>query len=39
MSKNDIIQIIFNCCVSQIYLIVLLPNIIYMYDQIDLIVK
>ena len=27
MSKYDIIQIIFKCCVSQMYLKVLLPNI------------
>ena len=30
-------QIIFKCCVSQMYLIVLLPNIKCMYDLIDLI--
>ena len=39
MSKYDIIQIIFKFCVSQMYLIVLLPNIKRMYNQIDLIVK
>ena len=27
ISKYDIIQIIFKCCVSQIYLVVMLPNI------------
>ena len=37
--KYDIIQIIFKYCVSQIYLIVLLPNIKRMYDQINLIEK
>ena len=39
MSKYDIIQIIFKCCVSQMYLIVMLPNIKHTYIQIDLIVK
>ena len=33
--EYDIIQIIFKCCVSKMYLIVLLPNIKHMYDQID----
>ena len=36
ISKYDIIQIIFKLYVSQIYLIVLLPNIKRMYDRIDL---
>ena len=36
MFKYDIIQIIFKCCVSQMYLIVLLPNIKHTYDHIDL---
>ena len=35
MSKYDIIQIIFKLCVSQMYLIVLLPNLKRTYDQID----
>ena len=39
LSKYDIRQIIFKCCVSQMYLIVLLPNIKCMYDQINLIEK
>ena len=39
MSKYDIIQIIFKCCVSQMFLIVLLPNLISMYDLIALIEK
>ena len=39
ISKYDIIQIIFKCCASQIYLIVILPNIELMYGQIDLIEK
>ena len=39
MSKYDIINIIFKCCVSQMYIIVLLPNIKRMYDQIDQIGK
>ena len=39
VSKYDIIQIIFKCCVLQMYLIVLLPNIKRMYDQIDQIEK
>ena len=37
--KYDIRQIIFKCCVSQMYLIVLLPNIKHRYGQIDLIKK
>ena len=37
--KYDIIQIIFKCCVSQIYLIVLLLNIKITYDQIYMIKK
>ena len=37
VSKYDIIQIIFKCCVSQMYLIVLLPNIKQTYDQFDMI--
>ena len=39
MSKYDIIQIIFKFCVSQMYLIVLLPTIKRMYYEIDLIKK
>ena len=39
MSKYDIIQIIFKFCVSQMYLIVILPNIKRMYDQIGLVEK
>ena len=39
MSKYTIIQIIFKCCASQIYIIVLLPNIKLTYDHIDLIKK
>ena len=39
MSKYNIIQIIFKFCVSQMYLIVMLPNIKGTYDQIDLIGK
>ena len=35
--EYDIIQIIFKCCESKMYLIVLLPNIKRTYDQIDLI--
>ena len=38
-SEYDIIQIIFKCCESEIYLIVLLPNYKRTYDQIDLIKK
>ena len=37
MLKYDTIQIIFKCCVSQMYLIVLLPNIKRTYDQFDMI--
>ena len=33
--KYDIILIIFKYCVSQMYLIVLLPNLKHTYDQID----
>ena len=36
-SEYDIIQIIFKCCGSRMYLIVLLPNYKCTYDQIDLI--
>ena len=39
MSKYDIRQIIFKFRVSQMYLIVMLPNIKRMYDQIDQIEK
>ena len=39
ISKYDIIQIIFKCRVSQMYLIVLLLNIKHMYDHIDIIEK
>ena len=39
MLKYDMIQIIFKFCVSQMYLIVLLPNIKRMHNQIDLIEK
>ena len=39
VSKYDIGQIMFKCCVSQMYLIVLLPYIKRMYDQINLIKK
>ena len=35
MSKYDIIQIIFKYCVSQMCLILLLPNFKRMYNQID----
>ena len=38
-SKYDIIKIIIKCCVSQIYLILMLPNIKRMYDQINQIEK
>ena len=38
-SKYDIIQIIFKCCESEMYLIVLLPNYKHTYEQIDLIEK
>ena len=37
--EYDIIQIIFKCCESNMYLIVLLPNIKSTYNQIDLIEK
>ena len=39
MLKYDIINIIFKCCALQMYIIVLLPNIKRMYDQIYLIKK
>ena len=39
MSKYNMIQIIFKCCVSQIYLIVMLSNMKRTYDQINLIEK
>ena len=39
MSKCDIIQIIFKCCVSQMYLIIMLHNIKLTYDQIDTVEK
>ena len=39
MSKYDIIWIIFKYYVSQMYLILMLPNIKRTYDQIDLIQK
>ena len=39
MSEYDIIQKIFKCCVSQMYLILLSPNIKRTYDQVDLIEK
>ena len=39
MSKYDVIQIICKCCVSQMYIILLSPNIKLTYDQIDLIKK
>ena len=35
--EHNIIQIIFKCCESEMYLIVLLPNYKQTYDQIDLI--
>ena len=38
-SEYDILQIIFKCCESKMYLIVLLPNYKRLYDQIDLIEK
>ena len=37
--EYDIIKIIFKCCVSKMYLIVMLPNIKCTYDQISLINK
>ena len=33
--KYDIIQIIFKCCESEMYLIVMLPDYKRTYDQID----
>ena len=39
MLKYDIIHIVFKCCVSQMYPIVMLPNIKRTYDQINLIEK
>ena len=36
-TEYDIIQIIFKLCVSNMYLILLLPNIKCKYDQINLI--
>ena len=39
LSKYDIIQIIFKCCVSKFYLIVMLPTTKRTYDQINLIEK
>ena len=38
-SEYDIIQIIFQCCESEMYLIVMLPNYKQTYDQINLIKK
>ena len=38
-SEYDIIQIIFKCCESKMYLIVLLPSYKRTYNQIDLIEK
>ena len=35
-SEYNIIHIIFECCESDMYLIVLLPNYKRTYDQIDL---
>ena len=35
--EYDIIQIIFKCCESDMYLIVLLPNYKRMYNQINLV--
>ena len=37
--EYDIIQIIFKCCESNMYLIVLLPNIKRTYNQINMIEK
>ena len=37
--EYDIIQIIFKCCESEMYLIVLLPNYKRTYDHIDMIEK
>ena len=39
MSIYDMIQRIFKCCVSQMYVIVLLPNLKRMYKKIDKIGK
>ena len=39
MSKHDIILIIFKWCASKIYLIVLIPNLKCMYDEINQIDK
>ena len=39
MSKHDIILIIFKCCVSKFYIIVLLPNLKLTYDNIGQIDK
>ena len=39
ISKYDIILIVFKFSISQMYLIVPLPNIKRMYNQIDLIEK
>ena len=38
-SEYDIIQIIFKCCESEMYLIVQLPNYRRTYDHIDMIEK
>ena len=38
-SEHDIIQIIFKCRESEMYVIVLLPHYKRMYNQIDLIKK
>ena len=38
-SEYNIIKIIFKCCESDIYIIVLLPNYKRTYNQIDLIEK
>ena len=38
-SEYDIIQIIFKCCESEMYFILLLPNYKRTYGQIDLIEK
>ena len=37
--EYDIIKIIFKCCESEMYIIVLLPNYKRTYDQIDQIEK
>ena len=39
MPKHDIILILFKCCVSQMYLIVLLSNLNRVYNNIDCIDK